>query len=135
ELIKSLQGPLQQLEMPAERAIGYLDACISFMARPQSATMNPALGVVRMPVVMGVWIVAGLLFITLIWGGLAPIDSAAKARGSVVLYSSKKTIQHLEGGIIQEILVKEGDQVTAGQQLIRLRDTTPNANRDALYKQ
>ena len=57
------------------------------------------------------------------WSVVAPLESAAVAVGSVVSESSRKTVQHLEGGIISAILVHDGDQVTAGQTLIRLDDT------------
>jgi len=57
------------------------------------------------------------------WSVVAPLESAAVAVGSVVSESSRKTIQHLEGGIISAILVHDGDRVTAGQTLIRLDDT------------
>ena len=58
-----------------------------------------------------------------IWAAFAPLESAAVAPGTVVPESSRKTIQHLEGGIIAEILVQDGDEVKAGQTLIRLDDT------------
>jgi HlyD family secretion protein len=58
-----------------------------------------------------------------VWSAYAPLESAAMAPGMVVAESSRKTIQHLEGGIIAEILVKDGDQVKAGQTLVRLDDT------------
>lgn len=57
------------------------------------------------------------------WAVMAPLESAAVAMGSVVSESSRKTVQHLEGGIISAILVHDGDTVTAGQSLIRLDDT------------
>lgn len=57
------------------------------------------------------------------WSAFAPLESAAMAPGMVVSESNRKTIQHLEGGIIAEILVKDGDVVHAGQTLIRLDDT------------
>jgi HlyD family secretion protein len=57
------------------------------------------------------------------WSVLAPLESAAVAVGSVVSESSRKTVQHLEGGIISAILVHDGDQVVTGQTLIRLDDT------------
>lgn len=62
------------------------------------------------------------------WAILAPLDSAAVAPGVVSVEGSRKTVQHLEGGIIAEILVKDGDRVKAGQPLIRLDDTQPKAN-------
>src|SRR5687768_15566633 len=53
------------------------------------------------------------------WSVLAPLESAAIAAGVIEAETSRKTIQHLEGGIIGEILVKDGDAVAAGQALIR----------------
>jgi membrane fusion protein, type I secretion system len=57
------------------------------------------------------------------WSVMAPLESAAVAMGAVVSESSRKTVQHLEGGIISAILVHDGDEVAAGQTLIRLDDT------------
>jgi HlyD family secretion protein len=57
------------------------------------------------------------------WSAMAPLESAAIAMGSVVSESSRKTVQHLEGGIIREIRVHDGDAVHAGQILVRLEDT------------
>jgi HlyD family type I secretion membrane fusion protein len=55
-----------------------------------------------------------------VWAAVAPLASAAIAPGVVSPDSSRKTIQHLEGGIIREINVRQGDEVKAGQVLIRL---------------
>jgi HlyD family secretion protein len=69
------------------------------------------------------------------WSVLAPLESAAIAAGDVEAESSRKTIQHLEGGIIQQILVEDGRAVTAGQTLIKLDDTKPRAELQALAGQ
>jgi HlyD family secretion protein len=58
-----------------------------------------------------------------IWAALAPLASAVVAPGSFVATGQNKQIQHLEGGIIRQILVKEGDLVEPDQPLIRLDDT------------
>ncbi len=58
-----------------------------------------------------------------VWATQAPLESAAIAGGSIEAESSRKTIQHLEGGIIAQILVKDGDTVSAGQPVLRLDDT------------
>ncbi|HUK57949.1 MAG TPA: HlyD family type I secretion periplasmic adaptor subunit [Stellaceae bacterium] len=58
-----------------------------------------------------------------VWSAFAPLESAVVAGGVVVSDSHRKTIQHLEGGIIKEILVQDGDAVTAGEILVRLDDT------------
>jgi HlyD family secretion protein len=70
-----------------------------------------------------------------IWAIFAPLESAAIANGSVVSESSRKTIQHLEGGIIAQILVRDGDVVQAGQTLLRLDDTKARTSLAALQGQ
>lgn len=56
------------------------------------------------------------------WAALAPLASAAIAPGTVTVDGNRKTVQHLDGGIIAEILVREGDRVAAGQPVMRLDD-------------
>ncbi len=69
------------------------------------------------------------------WSVLAPLESAAIAPGVIEAETSRKTIQHLEGGIIGEILVKDGEAVTAGQALIRLNDVKARTQLVALTGQ
>jgi HlyD family secretion protein len=69
------------------------------------------------------------------WALVAPLESAAIASGMVVSESSRKTVQHFEGGIISAILVHDGDQVKAGQTLIRLDDTKSRTVWEALHGQ
>jgi len=59
----------------------------------------------------------------LLWGLLASLDRAAVADGTVVVDSNTKSVQHLEGGIIKELLVRDGDQVKTGDVLLRLDQT------------
>ena len=61
--------------------------------------------------------------IFLIWGSLAPLDSAAIATGQVTLTGKRKTIQHLEGGVVEAIWVAEGQRVREGDPLITLSPT------------
>jgi HlyD family type I secretion membrane fusion protein len=58
-----------------------------------------------------------------VWATVAPLASAVVASGSFVATGQNKQVQHLEGGIIRELLVKEGDVVEASQPLLRLDDT------------
>ncbi len=64
---------------------------------------------------------------SVVWAGNARLDGAAIASGVVMVETKRKTIQHLEGGIIKDILVAEGDKVKVGQVLIRFDDTHPKA--------
>jgi epimerase transport system membrane fusion protein len=57
------------------------------------------------------------------WAFLAPLDSSALAPGVVVVKSYKKTVQHLDGGIVAKILAKDGDLVKEGDPLLILDDT------------
>jgi HlyD family secretion protein len=57
------------------------------------------------------------------WAMLAPLAAAVIAQGSFVATGQNKIVQHLEGGIIAEILVKEGDRVTEGQVMLTLDQT------------
>lgn len=69
------------------------------------------------------------------WSATAPLESAAIAVGSVEAETSRKTVQHLEGGIVAKILVKDGDIVTAGQTLIQLDDKKARATAQSLQGQ
>ena len=57
------------------------------------------------------------------WAIFAPLESAARGLGTVQVDGNRKPIQHLEGGIVDEILVANGDYVTVGQPLLRLQST------------
>lgn len=74
----------------------------------------------RGPVIAGAAVIAGFIGTFLVWGFVASLDSAAIAPGNVIVDSHRKTISHLEGGILRELLVNEGDMVKAGQVLMRL---------------
>lgn len=62
-----------------------------------------------------------------VWASVAPIDGAAVASGVVTVRTYKKTVQHLEGGIVSEILARSGDRVEEGQPLLIMDDTQPLA--------
>jgi len=93
---------------------------------------EPALG---RPVMLGmVALVFGLgSFMT--WASLAPLASAAIAPGTVVVESDRKTIQHHNGGIIQSIKVREGDQVAKGQVLMHLDEADISSKVELLEAQ
>ena len=84
---------------------------------------------------------AGLTIVALfvggfgLWAALARLDSAVIATGVLGVSGERKTVQHLEGGIVADILVAEGDLVAAGQPLIVLDDTQPRATLDLLEGQ
>ena len=61
------------------------------------------------------------------WAATAQIDSAAVAAGTVTVESYRKTVQHLEGGIVREILVNDGYAVKEGDVLLRMDGTQARA--------
>lgn len=69
------------------------------------------------------------------WMAVAPLSSAAVAQGVVSPEGSRKTVQHLEGGIIKQFLVREGARVKKGDLLIVLDDTQARANYTGLQSQ
>lgn len=71
-------------------------------------------------------LLVGFLFF-IVWGGLAPLDSAAIAEGLVVLSGNHKKIQHLEGGVVEKINVTDGQEVQEGEVLMELNDTAAKA--------
>jgi HlyD family secretion protein len=70
-----------------------------------------------------------------VWAAVAKLDKAVIASGFVETESSRKTVQHLEGGIVRQILVKEGDHVAEGQVLFRLEQVQAEANNELLRNQ
>lgn len=64
------------------------------------------------------------------WASIARVDSAVPANGFVVASGKRKTITLLDGGLLRELLVREGDHVVAGQVLLRLDDVQIRASRD-----
>ncbi|XXE51517.1 HlyD family type I secretion periplasmic adaptor subunit [Pseudomonas sp. R3-56] len=69
------------------------------------------------------------------WAALAPLDSAALAPGVVTVKSYRKTVQHLEGGIVRELRVREGDLVKAGDVLLVLDNTQARSEMEAMRSQ
>src|SRR5437763_10083610 len=78
-------------------------------------------------------IVAGILLLFVgcggfgLWAALAPLNGAVVAAGTFVATGQNKLVQHLEGGIVKDIRVREGDLVDPGQVLMRLDDTASKA--------
>ncbi|MCW8917111.1 MAG: HlyD family type I secretion periplasmic adaptor subunit [Magnetovibrio sp.] len=70
----------------------------------------------------------GVVSLFLIWSFVGRLDVVSFAIGEVVPSSQVKTVQHLEGGIVADIMVREGDRVKAGQPLVTLEATASGAD-------
>src|SRR5688500_3199401 len=66
------------------------------------------------------WLVVAAMSLLIVWAGFAELDEVAIGEGKVTPASKGQVIQSLEGGILAELAVREGDVVQAGQQLATL---------------
>ena len=80
----------------------------------------------------GLWVLGLGLGGFLLWAGLAPLDEGVPTQGVVTLDTKRKTVQHLSGGIVKEVLVHEGQQVKEGDPLLRLDGAVAKANYEAV---
>ena len=69
------------------------------------------------------------------WAMMAPLNGAVVAEAVVKVEGNRKSVQHLEGGIVKELRVEEGDRVSAGDILVVLDDTQARAEHDVLTQQ
>lgn len=69
-----------------------------------------------------------------VWAATAPLTGAVMASGQLVVGSNVKKVQHPTGGVVAEVLVKDGDFVAAGQLLIKLDETVTTATLSATTK-
>ena len=72
--------------------------------------------------------ISGMLLLFLIWASFCKLDEVARGDGKVIPSSQVQVIQNLEGGIIDEFLVREGDTVKAGQVLLKMRNVQAKAD-------
>lgn len=82
-----------------------------------------------------IWLVGVTVIVFLGWAKFAWIDEIVRAQGEVVSASRPQIIQNLEGGILAELLVSEGDEVQPGQVLARIRGTQFQTSVDDLQEQ
>ena len=81
---------------------------------------------------IGLWALAIGFGGFLLWAALAPLDEGVPAQGTVAIDTKRKAVQHLSGGIVEEVLVGEGDEVKEGQLLIKLDSAVARSNHEAV---
>ncbi|WP_085718701.1 HlyD family type I secretion periplasmic adaptor subunit [Pseudomonas sp. B28(2017)] len=87
------------------------------------------------PARWGVWLVLAGFGGFLLWSWLAPLDAGVVATGTVKVTNNRKAVQHLTGGTVEAILVREGDLVTKGQEVVRLDSLRAAAEEGAVSAQ
>ena len=106
-----------------------------FRARRRAAAGTPLprlAELIRGPRRLGYAVTILLVFGLGGWSAFAPLEGAAIAPGIISPDGNRRTVQHLEGGIIRSIDVREGDRVTAGQVLVTLDDVEARAQLDGV---
>lgn len=103
--------------------------------RPSKIPEATAEPIVFNPLVFGLMVI--LIFIVgfLVWSFVFSLDSAAIAQGKIIVEYERKTIQHMEGGIIKKIYINEGSVVKANDPLIQLDETQARASLELLQGQ
>ena len=84
---------------------------------------------------LGWWIVLAGVGGFLLWAFIAPLDKGVPLSGTVTVDSNRKAVQHQTGGIVDDILVKEGDRVKEGQILVRMNDIQVKAQAEITRSQ
>jgi adhesin transport system membrane fusion protein len=99
---------------------------VTFTNEFESRTRGPSLLI---------WLICLTVLVFLLWAKFAAIDEIVRAKGSIVSSSRPQIVQNLEGGILAELLVSEGDEVEPGDVLARLRGTQFETSVDDLREQ
>lgn len=71
----------------------------------------------------------------MLWASFAPLDAGVPAEATVQVFGNRKSVQHLEGGVVDELMVREGDNVQEGQVLLRLNPTRALAEQGIVSSQ
>src|SRR3990167_1297044 len=110
--------------------------------RETASMAAPALPAPAQPAPRGAllqqYLFAGWGIVALVFGGLvawsvfAPFEGAVLSAGQISVETNQQAVQHLEGGIVREIYVRESDQVAEGQKLLSLDATSTDASLQGL---
>jgi len=114
------------------REAGVADGSNGSARRQGGATAAPSRPNVIWPVTLGIVALLGLFGGLAAWSARAPLASAAIAPGQVAIDTNRKSIQHLEGGIVARIRIRESQRVHMGQVLVELDETRARASAELL---
>jgi HlyD family type I secretion membrane fusion protein len=115
--------------LPARRALPPI------ILPPVDPVMDAQQPRTRWVVWLGLLVMVGFFGGFMAWAVMAPSRRPAVAPGIIKVEGTRRTLQHLEGGIVREILVRDGDQVTPGQVVMRLDEVQSGSTLEALRAQ
>ncbi len=113
------------------KIIVQMDRFINFIVQKEDIDRNDVVQTARGPIVFGTYVIIIFIIMGGLWTAIAPLDSAAVAIGTVIPSSKRKTIQHLQGGIVKKIFVQLGDRVKEGDPIIELDEVNLKSNYEA----
>ena len=86
----------------------------------------------RSPIRLGFWVLVVGFGLFMLWAAWAPLDEGVSVPATVSIETRRKVIQHLQGGVVQNVAVKEGGEVKQGDVLVVLDDATTRATFEAV---
>jgi len=104
--------------MKNKKLVEYNEKDYEFMNSLSAALLQQSPS--RMSIVLKIWLISVFAFI--VWASFAQIDEITRGNGKVIPYGQNQVIQNLEGGIVEKILVREGQKVKAGQILLKINN-------------
>ena len=133
---KRIMTQFMQKVIPKFQAgVEHLDRFVNFITKPHDADRNDVVQAARAPILFGTWVIIIFFGFGFLWAGIAPLDSASHAQGTITSSTRKKTLQHPQGGVVKAIFVKQGDHVKEGDPIVELDETQFKANHDAVLGQ
>ena len=142
EVLASVTRPAAQAQLPAAHAAAPQTSTVVSLLRSKVILMSPfqksARGSgegIRANILFGLAVSVLLVGGVGAWAATTSLAGAVIASGNVVVESNSKKVQHQTGGIVGEILVKEGDRVSAGDVIVRLDETMTRANLQIIAQQ
>ncbi len=130
-----MQKRLPTIAQKMQTLLKHLDKFINFITKKTGDNRNEVMQNARSPIVFGIYVIIVFVVFGGLWSALAPLNSAVVVIGTVVSNTSKKIIQHPDGGIIKNIFVVQGSAVKEGEKLVELDDTKVKAQYESVSHQ
>lgn len=124
----------EEVKLSKNKQLEYNEKDYEFMQSLSAAVLQRAPS--KISRVIKIWLLTIFLFI--VWASFAQIDEITRGDGKVIPYGQNKVIQNLEGGIVDSILVHEGQRVKAGEIILKInnsKSTSTSATNEIKYKE